>query len=161
MSSTTVHAAAVVSGSFLSGAMLGLSLVTVPVILDTTDHAPHLFRQWARLYHYGHQIMPSIAVGTLALYAYAAVKRSNQKRPWGMLALAGVTTICIVPFTWIVMTSGNNNLFRLEAASRTTPTVMGIDEAKGLVTTWAWLHSVRTLFPLLGAVVGAIDLLRK
>ena len=38
---------------------MGLSLVAVPVFLDTDTQADHLVQQWARLYHYGHQLITS------------------------------------------------------------------------------------------------------
>ncbi|KAI1350363.1 DUF1772-domain-containing protein [Xylaria sp. FL0043] len=161
MSFKTIHATALVTGSLLSGTMMALSTIAVPVIVDTADSAPLLFRQWARMYYYGHKFLPSIGIATLSLYIYAATKRYGAGRPWGMLALAGITTASMVPFTWIAMSSGNDNLFRLEAASRTTSTVIGIEEAKGLVVTWAWLHLVRTLFPLMGTITGAVEMLRQ
>ncbi|KAI1410231.1 DUF1772-domain-containing protein [Hypoxylon sp. FL1857] len=161
MSITSIQATAVLTGSFLSGAMMSLSLIAVPVFLDTTDHAPLLFRQWARTYHYGHQVLPIMSVSTLALYVYASIKRRGARKLWGTCALAGLTTVCMLPFTWIVMVPGNNELFRLEAVSANEPLVMGIDEAKQLVTNWAWLHFTRSLFPLVGAIIGAFGMLRK
>ncbi|KAI0192432.1 hypothetical protein F4808DRAFT_443143 [Astrocystis sublimbata] len=101
-----VEATAVISGAFLSGkttleflllcikdfriatntntntknpgAMAGISMITVPVLLDThtnpsTNTSPsHLLQQWARTYHYGHIIMPAICVGTCGMYIYAS-----------------------------------------------------------------------------------------
>jgi hypothetical protein len=77
--------------------------LTVPVMVDTTDHAPLLFRQWARMYYYDRQILPSMGIATLVLYGFAAMKRYFMKEPCGILALWGVTTVCTVPFTWIVI----------------------------------------------------------
>ncbi|KAI0434446.1 DUF1772-domain-containing protein [Xylaria sp. FL1042] len=161
MSFTSIHATAVVTGSLLAGTMMSLSTIAVPVMVDTADSAPLLFRQWARMYHYGHQVLPSMGIATLVLYIYAATKRYGMEKPWGMLALAGITTACMVPFTWIAMVPGNDNLFRLEEASRTMPMVMDIDEAKGLVVAWAWLHFSRALFPLTGTIMGAVEMLRE
>ena len=31
---------------------------------------------------------------------------------------------------------------------------MGMEEARGLVRRWNWLHLARSMFPLVGAVVG-------
>ncbi|KAK4168183.1 hypothetical protein QBC43DRAFT_115655 [Cladorrhinum sp. PSN259] len=165
MSGSGAQQAAVITGSFLSGAMASLSIMAVPVFLDTTPEAPLLFTQWARMYHYGHQVLPTMAVGTLLLYAYTAVKRrggSSQnpkqaKRSWGPIALAGLTTVVMIPFTWIFMVPTNNELFRLELVSRAEPAVKGLAEAKELVVKWAWLHLARSLFPLAGAVVGTVS----
>lgn len=139
--------------------MMSISLIAVPVFLDTTSDAPLLFRQWARTYHYGHMALPTMAVGTLALYGSAALgrKRSSSKR-WGALALAGLTTVAILPFTWLVMVPTNNELFRLDATQ--PPLGLGIAQAKELVTHWAWLHFARSLFPLIGAVMGAFGIRR-
>lgn len=136
--------------------MMSLSLMAVPVLLETTSSAPQLFHQWVRMYHYGHQVLPTMAVGTLLLYSYTAVGRRGKKQSWGTLALAGLITAAILPFTWLVMVPTNNELFRLEAVSRKgDPTVKGIAEAKELVVKWAWLHLTRSLFPLVGAILGS------
>ena len=135
---------------------MSLALVAAPVLLDTSTEAGQLFVQWARLYHYGHQIMPTIAIGTLLLYAYTCTQKRAASKPWGLFALAGVTTISIVPFTWIVMVPTNNELFRLEAVSKADPLVLGISSAKDLVVKWTWLHATRSLFPLAGAILGTL-----
>ena len=136
--------------------MMSLSLMAIPVLLDTTTQAPQLFHQWVRMYHYGHQVLPTMAIGTCLLYNYTATKKYRAKKPWGLFALAGVTTISILPFTWIFMVPTNNELFRLEAACKTEPLVRGIVEAKDLVVKWSWLHSIRSLLPLAGAIMGTI-----
>lgn len=175
MSITSTQVTAVVTGAFLSGmnvttelklhfwtdvfsgAMMSLSLVTVPVFLDTTTDAAQLFFQWARMYHYGHQILPSMAVCTLLLHGYTCTKKRGVKRPWGLFALAGVTTVSIIPFTWIFMMPLNNELFLLEAASRAEPPhLLEFAEAKKLVVKWTWLHFTRSLLPLAGAIIGTL-----
>ena len=133
---------------------MSLAVVAAPVLLDTSTEAAQLLVQWARLYYYGHQIMPSLAIGTLLLYAYTCTRQRAAKRPWGLFALAGATTISIVPFTWIVMVPTNNELFRLEAVGKADPRVLNLLAAKELVVKWNWLHAVRSLLPLAGAVLG-------
>lgn len=76
--------------------MLSLSLVAVPVLLDTTKEPHHLFTQWATMYNYGHKVMPAIAIGTFSLYSYACYKRRSQNKPWGVFALAAVITMVMV-----------------------------------------------------------------
>lgn len=136
--------------------MMSLSLMAVPVLLETTTEAPQLLFQWVRMYHYGHQVLPTMAVGTFLLYSYTCIKRSRAKKPWAVFALAGVTTISMLPFTWFVMVPTNNELFRLEVASKVEPLVMGILGAKELVVKWSWLHFTRSLMPLAGAVLGTV-----
>jgi hypothetical protein len=134
--------------------MMSLCLVAVPVLLDTATETTQLFVQWARMYHYGHQIMPAIAISTLLLYLYTCSRKRAARRPWRLLALAGAATISIVPFTWIFMVPTNNELFRLLEASKTEPLVLGISEARKLVVRWTWLHFTRSLLPLAGAAIG-------
>ncbi|KAI0595127.1 hypothetical protein F4775DRAFT_595616 [Biscogniauxia sp. FL1348] len=156
MSTTGAQATAVITGSFLSGAMMSLSLMAVPVLLDSTTQAPQLFHQWTRMYHYGHQVLPTMAVGTLLLHGYTALRRRAAKRSWGIFLLAGIITVSMLPFTWLVMVPTNNELFRLETVSRTDPAVMTIENAKELVVKWSWMHFTRSLMPLTGAILGTL-----
>ncbi|KAJ0107616.1 DUF1772-domain-containing protein [Diaporthe amygdali] len=122
-----LEAAAVVSGSFLAGAMMSLSAFTIPVFLDTNSDAAHMLRQWSRLYHYGHIYLPGLSVTTCGLYVSAAIgakNRSGSQRgqspsPQNYL-LAAATTLCMVPFTWLVMAPTNNVLFGLEGSRNGT-----------------------------------------
>ena len=139
--------------------MTSLSLVAIPVFLDSIASAPQLFQAWARMYHYGHQAMPAMAVGTLGLWTYAALKRRGAKEPWRALALAGATTALMLPFTWLVMVPTNNELFRLEAVGTEIGNVT-LGEARALVESWAGMHLARSVFPLAGAVMGAVATFR-
>jgi hypothetical protein len=136
--------------------MMSLSLMAVPVLLDTTTHAPQLFHQWVRMYHYGHQVLPTMAVGTFLLYSYTSVKKRRAKKSWTIWIMAGVATLSMLPFTWIFMVPTNNELFRLERVSQTEPTAKGIADAKDLVAKWSWLHFTRSFLPLMGAVLGTV-----
>ena len=140
---------------------MSLSLMAVPVLLDTTTQAPQLFHQWVRMYHYGHQVLPSMAVGVFLFYSYTSAKKRSARKSWGIFALAGLTTMSILLFTWIFMVPTNNELFRLEEVSKAQPSVKGIDEAKALVVKWSWLHLTRSLLPLAGAIMGATETVRK
>lgn len=139
--------------------MTSLSLVAVPVFLDSITSAPQLFQAWARMYHYGHQAMPTMAVGTLVLWTYVALKRRGANKPWRTPALAGAITVLMLPFTWLVMVPTNNELFRLEAAGAEIGSVT-LGEARALVVSWAWMHLTRSVFPLAGAVLGAVATFR-
>ncbi|KAF2234846.1 DUF1772-domain-containing protein [Viridothelium virens] len=156
MSIASVQATAVVTGAFLSGTMMSLSLVAVPVLLDTTTEASQLFSQWARMYHYGHRVLPAMAICTLVLYGYTCIGRRSARRTWGLFALAGLTTVSMIPFTWIFMVPTNDRLFGLEAASKVEPLVSELSQAQELVVKWTRLHLMRSLFPLAGAILGAL-----
>ncbi|KAH7325645.1 hypothetical protein B0I35DRAFT_420871 [Stachybotrys elegans] len=152
--STAVSASALLSGSFLSGAMACMSIVTVPVLLDTIPTAPQLFQSWARLYHYGHILGPTGALGTLGLWMYAAAQRRAAEKSWRAFALAGVMTISIVPFTIFVMVPTNNELFRLKALGSELGNVT-LANGRNVVTKWAWMHLARSALPLIGTIIGA------
>jgi hypothetical protein len=143
--------------------MLCLSAIAVPVFLDTDTDSGHLVRQWSRTYHYGHIILPAVCIATCGLYAYIGLnKRAARRKDWRTWAAAGVATIAMVPFTWVIMTPTNNTLFRLEAASvlaSEPPADLGA--VRELVVRWSWLHATRSLFPLVGAVVGFRGLLHN
>ncbi|RYP10925.1 hypothetical protein DL764_000361 [Monosporascus ibericus] len=156
MPATTAQATALATGSFLSGAMTSLSLIAVPVLLDSMQSAPQLFHAWARMYHYGHQALPTMAVGTLGLWTYTAFKRRGARKPWRIFALAGVITVLMLPFTWLVMVPTNNELFRLEAAGSEIDSSITLEDAKALVVSWSGMHLTRSAFPLTGAILGAV-----
>ncbi|KAL4742011.1 hypothetical protein BDV11DRAFT_167700 [Aspergillus similis] len=164
--------------------MITLSTITVPVLLETSTHPPQLLHQWVRTYHYGHISLPSISVATAILYFYIAAYQGAREQPWRKAALVGLLTIIIVPFTWIVMSSTNGMLFGLEAGNRDYSQLFeqsadrsglkgsnasqshGFDDVgvdvdvatlegvRGLLVRWKWMHLVRSLFPLMAAVLG-------
>jgi hypothetical protein len=132
--------------------MMSLSFVAVPTILDTATEAKHLQSQWARMYHYGHHILPAMAVGTGALHGYTSFSKARSNLPWGLFALAGATTVSIAPFTWAFMLATNNKLFELGAKSREVELV----QVRELVTKWNWLHFGRSLLPLIGTIMAVV-----
>jgi len=145
--------------------MISLSVVAVPVFLETTTQPPQLFHQWTRMYQYGHQVLPGMAICTFMLYTCACFRNrgAEKPKPWRLLLLAGLVTVSIIPFTLLVMKPTNDELFRLESVTRTHPEgkiadvdVMGIKDAQGLVVKWALMHLARSTFPLIGAIIGAV-----
>lgn len=103
--------------------------------------------------------MPSLAAGTLLLHACTALQQNALGKPWGIFACAGGVTIAIAPFTWIVMEGVNGELFgRLErvGASKERNASDDLEEVKSLVKRWSWLHLMRSMLPLAGAVLGVV-----
>ena len=136
---------------------MSLSLIAIPVLLDTTTEPSQLFRQWVSMYYGGHQLLPTMSVATFLLYIYATLNKRAAGRQWKIFAIAGIMTVIMLPFTWLVMVPTNNTLFQMEAENGRRLGGGGIaswEEAKGLVTKWSGLHLVRSLFPLAGAVLG-------
>lgn len=181
---TKLQVAALILGSFLSGmfislkvkiplqsyfcalgSMISLSAIAIPVLLETTTNSPQLFYQWTRIYRYGHQVLPGMAIGTFLLYSFECFqrRRAQKPKPWRLLALAALVTISIIPFTLLIMKPTNDELFRLESVTRMVQPgeqlvvkVMAINQAKGLVVKWAFMHAIRSTFPFIGAVIGAV-----
>ena len=133
---------------------MSISLMTIPLFLDTNTQAAHMLTQWVRLYHYGHLVSPSMAIATFLIHAYTVTGKRASGQPWIAYAAAGVVTASIIPFTLIVMTPTNNTLFRLEKEIRVEAAVATLDQVRELVTRWGRMHFVRSLFPLVGAVLG-------
>lgn len=144
------------------GAMTGLSAICIPVFLDTNADVSHMYMQWARLYHYGHIYMPSVAVSATGLYALAAARhRAVNSEYWATYAIAAVTTIAMVPFTWLIMNSTNNTLFRLHALADVSPSEVDLNTAQKLLVKWAWLHLCRSIFPFAGSILGFVGVVRQ
>ncbi len=178
-----VQATAVVLGTFLSGqsastskdqpnvngilivlvegAMMGLSLMTVPLLLDTNHQSSVLLQQWVCLYNYGHRLLPAISITTLLIYCYISFDKWTDGRPWMRYACAGISTVGIIPFTLIVMQSTNNLLFRLEHENTNNLTKTSLDDAQKHVKSWTRMHTARSLFPLTGAIVGFVGLVKE
>lgn len=134
--------------------MMGLSLVAVPVLIDTSTQSSHLLAQFVQMYDYGHKLMPSLAVVTFLLHGYTAVQQRASGRPWLRHVAAGVVTLLIVPFTWVAMMPTNENLFLLNAASKSPSEMVDLSLVQSLLVRWSRLHIIRSLFPLAGAIVG-------
>jgi hypothetical protein len=134
--------------------MASISVIAIPVILETAPQPSLLYCQWAHVYHHGHIILPGMAVAILALYVCAAIREKSLHRlRTTLLLIAGVVTICMVPFTWLFMLPINNILFGL-GAETASGSSSSMAEAKELVRVWSHLHLVRSTFPLIGALIG-------
>ena len=104
--------------------------------------------------------MPSLAVGTFTLYATSSYKAHAVGEIWLKPLLAGVITLSLVPFTWVTMTPTNYALFDLYDQGKAEKKV-DFGQVRRLVVKWNWLHIVRSLFPLLGAVLGGTHVLHQ
>lgn len=131
--------------------MMGISFITVPVLVDINPNPAHLVRQWARLYGYGHQLMPAGAIATTILYISTIINKIRSSRPWHIYAFAILATMGIVPFTWYVMAPTNNLLFGLDTLEGGAES---LTEVHGLISRWRWLHMIRSMFPLMGVIIG-------
>lgn len=126
--------------------MISLAAIAVPAMLDAGTSAAYLQSQWARLYHYGHYVLPNMAVLTCLLHLYTAFRNGN-----GYFVLIGLMTVGIAPFTWVFMLSTNNELARMDTKN------LGkndLPRVRGLVIKWTWFHLMRSFMPLFGAVLA-------
>ncbi|KAI0175057.1 hypothetical protein BJ166DRAFT_513551 [Pestalotiopsis sp. NC0098] len=157
MSPRMFEVTALIGGSFLSGAMMSISMVGVPALRDTGTQAATILHQWRRIYHYGHSIMPVLALSTCALYGCAALqRRSKRQKSWALLGLAGIATVCIIPFTLIIMAPVNETLFELENSIAANPGVISTEDAKSILSRWNSFHVVRSCIPLIGTFINVL-----
>jgi hypothetical protein len=140
---------------------MGLSLMAVPLFLDTNTESAHMLNQWVRLYHYGHLLLPTMSVVTSLLYGYTAAGKRSSAQSWVAYAVAGVMTLSMIPFTLLVMVPTNNTLFRLADEIKSDAAVTTLGQVQKLVTRWGRMHFIRSLSPLVGAVIGLTALLNE
>ena len=143
---------------------MSLSTVVILVFLDTDTESTQLLRHWAHLYRYGGLYMPAVSVAATGLYGYGALgKRTSNRKQWIIYAAAGATTITMVPFTLLMMAPTNKTLLRLEAlaSASATASAVGLSRVQKLVMRWAWLHAVRSVFPLMGGILGLAGVLQE
>ena len=96
-------------------------------------------------------------MATGLMYAWAAYVKSGKNEDWRGFAVAGGTTVAMIPYTWIFMRSINNNLW---AAVRGEKETINMPEAKAMLNTWSRLNMIRALFPLAGGVLGLLSALK-
>lgn len=140
--------------------MLAMSIVAVPVVLNTTTDATQLYQQWVRTYYAGFPVLPTISIATGSLFLLVAAQKRQDNKPWITTAAAGITTVLMVPWTWVFLVPTNNQLFKLEAdAVAGLPT--SLEHAQTMVKLWSGRHMMRSFFPLVGAVIGLSSLLTQ
>lgn len=129
--------------------------ITIPIYLDTNADAAHMLKQWKRLFHYGHMLMPALCILTTSTYAYLAWTKRSQRNPlWSKYALAAAVTSAMIPFTLIFMAATNDALFDLESTTKPNASAAVLRHVEALLVRWGQLHFVRSCFPISGAVIG-------
>ncbi len=134
---------------------MSVFLITIPVLVETTRQPGKLVNYWRKVYLSGHVRGPAIAATTGLIYAFAAWRKHTAGEPWRVFAVAGATTVSIVPYTLTFMQGTNSALFRADdlAVKGTEP---AWSEAERLVLRWGRLNAIRALIPLAGGVVGLL-----
>lgn len=106
--------------------------------------------------------MPALCIATVGLYAYSALRtRKLKSQHWPTYAVAAAMTIAMVPFTWVFMAPTNNVLFSWEETATAGELVADLRVVQTVVATWAWLHLVRSVFPLIGVIVGFAGIMQE
>lgn len=175
------EAIAVITGTFLSGrhqfprldgilrggelidekgTLMSLYTITMPVLVQTSVSTPLLLQQWARIFDRGHVQGPVLAIMTSVTYGYATWLRVQRGENGISCTIAAVLTLSIVPYTWVFMGKINRALFKAVDDSRKEDMVVDERVAESLVISWSKLHAVRSMLPLVGAVVGLLGMLQ-
>jgi len=160
-SSTLVRTSQVVgitASTLLAGSAFTMSLITVPLILASPT--PILLQQWRTLFTTGSKIAPPLAIFTFVNFSYLAyVSRSDQgqthpsRSSWRGYGFAAISAVAIVPFTLLFMKGVNDQLMVASGEGVGKAALSAVD-VTGLVERWGMLNSIRSVLPLLGAVVG-------
>ncbi|KAK4981172.1 hypothetical protein LTR28_002469 [Elasticomyces elasticus] len=130
--------------------MMSLFLLTIPMMNETAPSTEILLLQWKRVFQRGHVRGPALSVVTGVTYAYVVYAKSLHGQDWRGFALAGITTVSMIPYTWVAMADTNNKLWA--AATGEPKASFGITEAKRLTTKWSRLNVARAMFPMVGGV---------
>ena len=134
--------------------MVCLSVLVVPVYLETISDPTQLLRQWARMYHYGSIYAPALSIAACGLYGYLALRKDRNSQQRRSFISAAVATAAIIPFTLIVMAPTNNTLHSLEVSAVSGTAEPELSVVQNLVVRWAWLHLARSIFPFVGVYLG-------
>jgi hypothetical protein len=129
----------------------------------------HLTHQWLHIYDIGKIVFPSIALTSVLFNSYVAyaVRGVSGGRLSRLYLTAAALTITIAPYTIGLMAPTNKRL-EAHATRDDDGQAKGEDaeeervlresedrEVPALLAKWTRLNTVRGLFPLLGAAVGA------
>lgn len=132
-----------------------LSLLAVPGLLSADVPSQLLAKQWEGIFTRGKALGPRMALVSLAGYAYLMYDRRSQGQSYTSYIAAAVLSLGIMPYTIVFMSATNNALLGVAAGGGGAATkTLGESAVRELVTRWKGLNLVRSVFPLVGAVVG-------
>ncbi|MCJ1371142.1 hypothetical protein MMC20_002357 [Loxospora ochrophaea] len=149
----------------LSGAILFISWGSVPALRAAPPSIAA--RQWAITYDIGKRTSPLIAATSSLLLGYVAyatydLRASIIGQKAGLYALAAFSTICIAPFTILVMEGTNNQLQtkaseakKVNKGDETSDIELVGGESVGeLLGRWSVLNAFRGILPLIGSILA-------
>ena len=144
------------------GMMYSLSHCAIPTILLARNEG-QTATQWARTYHLGATSIPFIALASgICSFTAATLLRVDAGRftqqSWSFLA-AGVLAPMVGPFTLLFIKPTNDALFnKVEKSKKEGGDQEVTQETRQLVKQWARLSAIRSLLPLVGALVAGFAL---
>lgn len=144
------------------GGMLSISAFAVPSILLAPDSL--VARQWKKVFDLGKASAPPIAAASALSFSFISYQwygTLNQPKA-EFYGLSAFLTICIVPYTLVLMRGVNGKLLSKAAQISTLKKDDEFDESqlpkgqssKELVDLWATYNAVRSILPLAGSAVG-------
>ncbi|RAL16071.1 DUF1772 domain-containing protein [Aspergillus homomorphus CBS 101889] len=159
------QAVGLTGAAWLSGNIFSLSLMGIPPLIEA-HHREKIplsttVKQWRTIYTYGAQRAPLIALSTASTFLYLAwgVRESTPlslitaRHSSKVYCAAAALVLGIVPFTLTFMKKTNDRLTQW-ARHESEWTADADAEVEGLLWKWTWLNAARSLFPLLGGLVG-------
>ncbi|ORY58743.1 uncharacterized protein BCR38DRAFT_446456 [Pseudomassariella vexata] len=152
----------IAGSSWLAGNISSLSTISIPSLLDTPSVSPHILAlQWRNVFTRGKSSMPPGAIIIALSYGYLSYnQRSGGIHSWKRYLVAGMLTLCIVPFTIFMMSSTNEALLKI-AEGEVGEGRKGItmETTRELLERWRGLNLIRSVFPLFGTGVALWTLL--
>jgi len=144
----TFQVLSISSSLVLSGANIGASILTLPILYTRPSSiSTSIFQE---LYSRGAVTLVPLSLFSASCSAVVAYLLPDQRGLWG---LAGLVTITQLPWTLLVMMGGIKRLNQI-AESKEEQEKAGKEEVTGLLKEWAWMNVVRGGFALAGGLVG-------
>ncbi|KAI0151666.1 hypothetical protein GGR57DRAFT_179177 [Xylariaceae sp. FL1272] len=152
--STTVGlaaAASIVASGWSSGMGFGLSIFGIPTILSGQTSSEVMIRQWRHQFLRGKAIFPALGALNAVNFWTIAYHCFSHGLEWRGFAVAGASTMFIIPFTLVFIMDTNKKLLAEHDSKVKT---MGEGTVKSLIRKWGDLNAVRAVVPLVGTVVA-------
>ena len=140
--------------------ILALSLMGIPAIRVNNDDTGTL-QQFRSLYNLGKTINPKIAMLSATASFAAAWTHYHPQALYrtGLFVASGITTLSIVPWTFLMMQSTNSALFARLQVAESKPigeakSTEQSEETRSLLEKWRFLNIIRSLMPLAGSLLA-------
>lgn len=143
-----------------TGGMTTVSMLAMPLILQTAPTSSTLLNHWKFVYTSGHKQGPTISIAAGLAYWFAAgwsLRSGRGEDTWIPYTAAGAITMSMIPYTWAMILPTNNALFA-NIKAETEGKATSLQANRELVKRWRLLNLSRVAFPLAGAILGLLTL---